>query len=122
RVPIIMLTAQGDKALDLDAMKSGAADYLFKVEFAPKLLERAIRYAHERHHAREALRESEERFALAVRGANDGVWDWNLRTGEVYFSTRWKAILGYEDKDISRAADEWLSRVHADDVERVKAG
>jgi diguanylate cyclase (GGDEF)-like protein/PAS domain S-box-containing protein len=59
---------------------------------------------------------------LAVRGANDGIWDWNLRTGEVYFSARWKEILGYEEKDISHGPEEWLSRVHADDVERVKAG
>ena len=68
-----------------------------------------------------ALRESEERYALAARGANDGLWDWNFRTGDIYYSSRWKAMLGYEDDDIGTAPDEWLSRVHPDDIEILRA-
>lgn len=63
-----------------------------------------------------ALRESEERYALAVQGANDGIWDWNLKTGEVYFSARWKAMLGYQDNELDNVLDEWFERIHPDDV------
>jgi PAS domain-containing protein len=54
----------------------------------------------DRKRAEEALRESEERYALAARAANDGLWDWDLRTGEVYFSPRWKEMAGYRDFEI----------------------
>ncbi|MBD0346430.1 MAG: PAS domain S-box protein, partial [Coleofasciculus sp. Co-bin14] len=64
----------------------------------------------------EALRESEERWQLALRGNNDGIWDWNVRTNEVFFSSRWKEMLGFEDHEISNHIDEWASRVHPDDL------
>jgi PAS domain S-box-containing protein len=64
----------------------------------------------------EALRESEERWQLALRGNNDGIWDWNVRTNEVFFSSRWKEMLGFEDHEISNHIDEWAKRVHPDDL------
>jgi diguanylate cyclase (GGDEF)-like protein/PAS domain S-box-containing protein len=60
---------------------------------------------------------SEERYALAVRCANDGVWDWNLKTDEVYYSARWKALLGYSEPELSGNPEEWLSRIHPEDIE-----
>lgn len=74
----------------------------------------------ERHMQEEALRESEERYALAVQGANDGIWDWNLRTGEIYFSPRWKAILGYADTDLPNTLEMWFNCVHTSDLEGFK--
>ena len=68
-----------------------------------------------------ALHDSEERYALAVQGANDGLWDWNLKTNRIYFSPRWKAMLGYNEDEIEDSPDEWFSRVHTDDFHRVKA-
>jgi len=73
----------------------------------------------ERKKTEEALRKSEERYALAVAGANDGIWDRDLETGKVHFSPRWKKILGYEDHEIADDLAEWKSRIHHDDYEKV---
>jgi len=62
-----------------------------------------------------ALRESEARWQFALNGAGDGVWDWNILTNEVFFSPRWKAMLGYDDADIGTLVMEWDSRVHPED-------
>ncbi len=73
-----------------------------------------------RRNAEEALRESEERYALALRAASDGLWDWNLETGRVHYSPRWKSMLGFRDEEIGDRIDEWLTRLHPDDDERVR--
>lgn len=72
-----------------------------------------------RKQAEETLRESEERYYLAARGVNDGLWDWNLKKDEVYYSPRWKAMLGYSDQEIASTTDEWINRIHPDDREAV---
>jgi len=69
----------------------------------------------------ESLRKSEERYALAAQGANDGLWDWNPVTREIYFSSRWKEMLGYSDVEIQPRLEEWFSRIHPSDRERVKS-
>ena len=66
-----------------------------------------------------ALFESEQRFNLAMQGANDGLWDWNIDNNEAYFSPRWKSMLGYEESEIGKTAREWRSRLHPDDVRKV---
>jgi diguanylate cyclase (GGDEF)-like protein/PAS domain S-box-containing protein len=71
--------------------------------------------------AEDALRESEERYALAAHGANDGLWDWKLGTNEIYFSPRWTRMLGYSDNEIWSDPEEWFSRIHPADRERVRA-
>jgi PAS domain S-box-containing protein len=75
----------------------------------------------ERKRAEEELLRSRERFELAVRGSQDGLWDWDLRTGDVYYSPRWKSILGYEDHEIVHRIEEWEQRLHPDERERVIA-
>jgi PAS domain S-box-containing protein len=67
----------------------------------------------------EHLRANEERWQLALRGNNDGIWDWNVKTNEVFFSPRWKEMLGYTDAEIPNHLDEWTKRVHPDDLDWV---
>ncbi len=68
-----------------------------------------------------ALRASEERFKLLVDSSEDGFWDSNLTTGEVYYAPRWKAILGYEDGDIGNSLDTFDRLVYRDDLPKVRA-
>lgn len=80
----------------------------------------SIRNISDRIETEQALRQSEERFALAVAGANDGIWDWDLASDTVHFSPRWKEIIGYQDHEISSDLEEWQSRIHPDDKEMVR--
>jgi len=73
----------------------------------------------ERRRAEEALRESEERFNLALRGANDGLWDWNLETSEVYLSPRFKQILGFANHELGNNAEEFMKQIHPEDLPQV---
>lgn len=65
------------------------------------------------------LLKNEERFALAMRGANDGIWDWNLETDETYYSPRWKSMLGYEESELENTIKTWASLVNIDDKDMV---
>ncbi|NWG20445.1 MAG: EAL domain-containing protein [Chloroflexi bacterium] len=67
-----------------------------------------------------ALHESEQRYALAARAANDGFWEWDLDAGRVSFSPRWKAMLGYQEHEIGPDPREWFSRVHPQDVDALE--
>jgi PAS domain S-box-containing protein len=83
---------------------------------------RALEQAASRERAlADTVRESEERYALASRAAQDGTWDWDVSAGTVYFSPRWKQTLGYEDDAIGSSPSEWLERVHPDDRDELSA-
>jgi PAS domain S-box-containing protein len=120
KLPVVMVTARVQSEDIVVALEAGANDYVTKpVDFAVMLAR--VRTQLDRCAAERALAESEERYALAVRGANDGLWDWRAADGETYLSPRWKEILGYQDDELPNALSSWLDRVHPDDLERVRA-
>ncbi|MGZ3158207.1 MAG: sensor histidine kinase [Burkholderiaceae bacterium] len=65
-------------------------------------------------------RENEQRWKLALEGAGDGVWDWNLSTGHVIYSRRLKEMLGFTEDEIGNSVDEWKNRIHPEDVKRAE--
>jgi len=65
------------------------------------------------------LAQSEFRWKFAVDGSGDGLWDWNVKEGTVYFSPQWKKMLGFEEDEIQASLEEWKKRVHPDDLENV---
>ena len=69
--------------------------------------------------AREAtLRENEERWNFALEGSRDGVWDWNVKNNEIFLSRRWKTILGFGENELQNRLEEWVTRVHPEDLDR----
>ena len=120
-LPLILLTGIDDEDLAVRALREGAQDYLVKKGIDSSLLGRAIRYAIERQRAEVAVRESQERYALAVNGAKDGLWDWDLKENRIYFSPRWKSMLGYANGAIGEQPAEWFDRIHPDDQPVVQA-
>lgn len=128
KVPVVVLTGIQDQKVAIAALQEGAQDYLVKSDtFSPERLQRlgyvdvgnllakTIQYAIERTELTKKLEISEERYALAVQGANDGIWDWDLRTNTICYSRRWQKMLGLEHTSISVSPEEWLTRIHDDD-------
>ncbi|MBN2241104.1 MAG: EAL domain-containing protein [Acidobacteria bacterium] len=120
QLPIIALTAETGNGHAVDALNCGASDTIARPVDSAIVLAR-IRTQLALKRAEEALRESEERYALAAVGSNDGLWDWHFRTSRVYFSPRWKSMLGYDADEIGEKPEEWFRRIHPDDVNRVHA-
>jgi diguanylate cyclase (GGDEF)-like protein/PAS domain S-box-containing protein len=101
----------------LEELQARLLERTVELEDANEHLEREV---DERRKVELALRESEERYALAARGANDGLWDWNLVAGEVYLSERWREMVGVVDRALSLSPEEWFSRVHLSDLPQLK--
>jgi diguanylate cyclase (GGDEF)-like protein/PAS domain S-box-containing protein len=80
-----------------------------------------LRDVTEREELQAQLRRSEERYSLASRGANDGLWDWDLKQNLIFFSQRWKQMLGMRDGEPSSSPATWFGRIHHQDSDRVRA-
>ncbi len=119
--PVIILTGEDTYEVDLQATALGVTDYLVKQELDPQSLERSIRYAIRHQQAIRDLSLSEERYSLALRAANDGIWDWDLAAGRIYFSPRWHAILGRPEHAGDQDPEMWFDLVHVGDVQRLRS-
>lgn len=118
-IPVVFISAHADTLTLQTAMLAQAYGFIIK-PFDERELKSNITLALYKHSMARQLRESEERYALAVRAANDGIWDWNLRTNEIYYSIRWMEMLGLGDDDIGTSPNEWFKRVHPDDYKELQ--
>ena len=118
-MPVIMVTAVDERQTVIDAFHQGANDYLTKpVDFEVALAR--IRSQMKLRMTQAALQASEERYALSAKGANDGLWDWDIVEDRIHFSARWKTMLGLdEDADI-HTVNDWFRRIHQEDESRVQ--
>jgi diguanylate cyclase (GGDEF)-like protein/PAS domain S-box-containing protein len=118
-VPVIFLTACADDATLQRAKVTEPFGYMIK-PFEERELHSHIEIALYKHHMEKQLRESEERYFLATQGANDGLWDWDVLGKKIYFSPRWKSMLGYSDHQIGSSPIDWFSRIHPADRDNVE--
>ncbi len=119
-VPVIILTNCNEESTAASAVRAGAQDYLIKREVNAALLHRAILYAIERQRSEQALVKMKERYALAVAGATDCIWDWEAGSDKAYFSPRWNELVGLpSDMKVDRLGD-WFERVHPEDIAELR--
>ncbi|NEP73571.1 MAG: response regulator [Okeania sp. SIO2G4] len=86
-----------------------------------KIDEKFKQSAVERKNLEKVYLKTQESTVIAIEGNQDGVWDWNIKTNEIFYSSQWKKLLGYRDDEISHKIDEWLNRIHPKDIEKVSA-
>jgi diguanylate cyclase (GGDEF)-like protein len=115
--PIIILTGLSPEIADREALAQGACDLLTKKEAisSPQLLERAILYAIDRHYQKESIQESEERYALAVKGSQSGIFDWQINEGRFFGSDLFKELLDLRPGQPLNF-ESWRRKIHPEDA------
>lgn len=119
-IPVLMMISAGDEKAPELAYHADATDFVCKPLDWP-LLSHRLRYLLRTNQLANALRESEKRYSLALLASQDGLWDWNLASGEVFYSVRWKNILGLAEDDPGATADAWFERIHEQHRSMVEA-
>jgi diguanylate cyclase (GGDEF)-like protein/PAS domain S-box-containing protein len=118
-LPVLMATAKSQSEDVVSAFEIGANDYITKpINFPVAMARIKCQVAGKKLSTQ--LRTSEMRYSLSAQGANDGLWDWDLQTNQIYFSERWKSIIGLEPNDVGDRPAEWFDRIHAEDRPHVE--
>ena len=127
KLPLVVLTGQGDHQVAVDLMKAGAIDYLSKDDISPEnlsqSLHRAVRVYRAEKEAEAAnarLRESEERYRLVLEGSNEGIWDWNVESQVVYCNDRLLQMIGLAAGEREVEKDRFYDQIHPEDRGYVK--
>ncbi|HEY9850372.1 MAG TPA: GAF domain-containing protein [Leptolyngbyaceae cyanobacterium] len=134
KMPIIVLTGQGDEQIAVEMMKAGASDYLPKGKLSAQSLVRSLRNAiriyraeTEAVKAQARLKVSEERYRLVLEGSNDAIWDWDILNNEIYWNDRLIEIIGLsaaefgvEGSCVARTWDVFSQLLHPDDRQKIK--
>lgn len=123
-LPFIIVSGTIGEDVAVEAMRVGASDYVMKGNLARLIpaIQRELRDAEQRRTGRAAqaaLVESEQRYALVEEAVDDGLWDWNILTGEDFVSPRWKGILGFAEDELENVDSIFFERLHPDDKARV---
>ena len=117
-LPVIIVSASANRDDVIKALSLGANDFV-SAPADPGILQARIRTQLARKETEDRLVESEQRYALAMWAMRDGLWDWNLSTGSVYYSPRWREMFGTGDVQDGSPAD-WFDRIHPDDLLTLK--
>lgn len=122
RVKFIIMDSYYSEEAALEAVSMGYYDYIVKDYMFFKALPYVIyKFAKQTEtefkliEAQKKVKESEERYRLAIDGINDGIWDWNIKDNSVFFSPRWKAMIGFKENEMENTFEEWESLIHDED-------
>lgn len=113
-LPVVMVTAESDRQTIIDAFRAGANDYLTKPLDPEMTLTRVSLHLRLRQ-AQAELELSQERYLMAAEGSRIGLWDWDVASGGLFLSSRWKQMLGLDDAGFEEDISQWLDRIHPAD-------
>ncbi|MDQ6992523.1 MAG: response regulator [Mariprofundus sp.] len=119
--PVVVFTALADSAISREFITLGADDCLSKSHLNENILEKSIRYSLDRWSLRQALAFSNQRLSFAMEAANEGLWDWNTNSDELFLSRRWQAILGYEEGLMPASMSARVALIFDEDQAQVEA-
>lgn len=118
-VPIVFVSSHTEP--DVVQKTENITSYGYVVKSSSiTVLDASIKMAFKLFSAKQSILESEKRYAMSFSAVNDGLWDWNVLSGEAYFSEQYYSLLGYEDGEFPATYNSWRTLVHSDDIERVE--